>query len=140
MTTVVSDTVRLRTGPGYEMRDITGDVQACVDASDLKSGIASVFVPGATGGLTTIEFESGLVADFERLFDEIAPEAREYQHNLRWHDGNGHAHVRASLVGPSLTVHFDDGRLELGTWQQIVFLDFDPPARERTLKVKLIGA
>lgn len=136
---VVSDVVRLATGRGYRMHDITNDVQSCVEASELRSGIASLFVPGATGALTTIEFEPGLVSDFERLFDQIAPEGQEYRHNLRWQDGNGHAHVRASLVGPSLTVHFEGGQLELGTWQQIVFLDFDPPARERTIKVKLLG-
>lgn len=136
---VVSDTIRLQTRSGYDIHDITGRVQACVEASDLKSGIVTVFVPGATGALTTVEYEPGLVKDLEELFDRIIPEGPPYHHDQRWHDGNGHSHVRASLVGPSLTVPFEGRVLELGTWQQIIFLDFDPPARQRTIRVKILG-
>jgi secondary thiamine-phosphate synthase enzyme len=121
------------------VHDITARVQAAVAESGLASGIATVFVPGSTGAVTTVEYEPGLVQDLQELFDRIAPEGPPYHHDQRWHDGNGHAHVRASLLGPSLTVPFEGGRLELGTWQQIVFLDFDPPARERRLRVKILG-
>ena len=119
--------------------DITAEVQAAVADTGLKSGIVTVFVPGATGAVTTVEFEPGLIKDLEALCERLAPEGVPYHHDARWHDGNGHAHVRASLLGPSLTVPFEGGRLELGTWQQIVFLDFDPPARERELRVKILG-
>jgi secondary thiamine-phosphate synthase enzyme len=136
---VVSATLRLRSGRGYEVHDVTGHVRAAVQESDLQSGIVTVFVPGSTGGLTTVEYEPGLVKDLEEFFDRAIPEGPPYHHDQRWHDGNGHAHVRASLIGPSITVPFEDGDLELGTWQQVIFLDFDPPARDRTLKLKIIG-
>jgi len=136
---VVSASLRLRSGRGYEVHDVTGPVQTAVRESGLQSGIVTVFVPGSTGGLTTVEYEPGLVKDLEAFFDRVVPEGPPYHHDQRWHDGNGHAHVRASLIGPSITVPFEDGGLELGTWQQIVFLDFDPPARDRTLKLKIIG-
>jgi len=136
---VVSATLRLRSGRGYEVHDVTAHVRAAVQESDLQSGIVTVFVPGSTGGLTTVEYEPGLVKDLEEFFDRVIPEGPPYHHDQRWHDGNGHAHVRASLIGPSITVPFEDGDLELGTWQQIIFLDFDPPARDRTLRLKIIG-
>jgi len=97
-----------------------------------------VFVPGSTGAITTIEFEDGVVSDFKRLFEEIATENRPYQHNLRLGDGNGHSHVRASLLGPSLTVPFGDGKLMLATWQQIIFVDFDNRARSRNVIIQVM--
>jgi len=139
MMAVKSDMIHLQTRSGYDIHDITGRVQACVEASGLRSGIVSVFVPGATGAITTVEYEPGLVRDLEELFQRIIPEGPAYHHDQRWHDGNGHSHVRASLVGPSLTVPFEGGHLELGTWQQIIFLDFDPPARQRSIRVKILG-
>ena len=102
-------------------------------------GQALVFVPGSTAGVTTIEFEEGLLEDFPALFDRIAPRGAGYQHEARWHDGNGHSHVRASLLGPSLTVPFSDGRLLLGTWQQVVLVDFDVRPRRREVIVQLTG-
>jgi len=96
-------------------------------------------VPGATGSVTTIEFEPGLVDDIDELFERVAPAAREYHHNMRWHDGNGHAHVRASLLGPSLTVPFNEAKLELGIWQQIVVIDFDNKARSREIVCQVMG-
>jgi secondary thiamine-phosphate synthase enzyme len=107
--------------------------------SGLKDGTATVFVTGSTGGVTTVEYESGLISDLRDLFDRLAPSNIPYQHNLRWGDGNGHAHVRASLVGPSLTVPFVDKKLTLGTWQQIVFVDFDNRPRSRELVLQLMG-
>ncbi len=131
--------IKLSTGGNGQMVDITGEVSGAVRESGLADGIATVFVPGATGGLTTIEYEGGLEKDFSELMEKLIPEGREYYHNERWGDGNGHSHLRASLVGPSLTVPFTAGRLTLGTWQQIIFLDFDVRARTRSLVVQIIG-
>ena len=119
--------------------DITGQVAQALRDAGLAAGTVTVFSPSATSALTTIEYESGCVSDLQRLFDEIAAPERHYAHNARWGDGNGHSHVRAALLGPSLTVPFVDGRLTLGTWQQIVFVDFDNRARQRELVVQIMG-
>ena len=107
--------------------------------SGLNAGIVTIFCNSSTSALTTIEYESGALSDLKRLFDEIADPQREYQHNLRWHDGNGHSHVRAALLGPSLTVPFVAGELTLGTWQQILYVDFDNRSRQRRLVVQIMG-
>jgi secondary thiamine-phosphate synthase enzyme len=122
-----------------QMQDITEAVQEVVVSSGLANGIVTVFCPGSTHGLTTIEFEPGALSDLNRLFDEIVPPDQDYLHNRRWGDGNGHSHVRAALLGPSLTVPFIGGRLTLGTWQQIIHVDFDNRPRKRTLAVQLVG-
>jgi secondary thiamine-phosphate synthase enzyme len=119
--------------------DITGQAQSVVTESGLSTGVLTLFVPGSTGGLTTIEFEPGAVSDFQRLFDEIVPVGREYKHHLRWGDDNGHSHVRAALLGPSLSIPFTGGKLTLGTWQQIIFCDFDTGPRERTIAAHASG-
>ena len=121
------------------MRDLTGDVSKKLSESGLKDGIVNLFVPGSTGGLTTIEYESGLVEDFTELMERIIPSTETYHHDTRWGDGNGFSHVRASLVGPSLNVPFSGGTLNLGTWQQIVFLDFDNRSRSRTILLQFMG-
>jgi secondary thiamine-phosphate synthase enzyme len=126
---VVSGEIRLQSAGDCDMHDITRQIADVVHASGLSDGIVTVFTPSSTSGLTTIEFESGALADLERLMDQIVPPHQDYQHNLRWGDGNGYSHVRAALVGPSLTIPFVKGRLTLGTWQQVVFLDFDNRAR-----------
>lgn len=136
---VETASVELSTQGDGEVIDITREVQQAVQASGLTAGTATIFCPSATSALTTIEFESGAVRDFRRLFDEIAAADRPYAHNQRWGDGNGHSHVRAALLGPSLTVPFAGGRLTLGTWQQIVYVDFDNRPRQRRLVVQLIG-
>ncbi|MGD8866379.1 MAG: secondary thiamine-phosphate synthase enzyme YjbQ [Gemmatimonadales bacterium] len=136
---VTSDSIELKTRGNADMLDITDEVAARVRGSGVGSGIVTLFCPGSTGGLTTIEYESGALSDLGRLFDEIVPPDREYAHNLRWGDGNGHSHVRAALLGPSLTVPFVDGALQLGTWQQIVFVDFDNRSRTRRLVVQIMG-
>ncbi len=136
---VTSDSIELKTRGHADMLDVTDEVAARVRASGVGSGIVTVFCPGSTGALTTIEYESGALSDLKRLFDEIVPPDRDYAHNLRWGDGNGHSHVRAALLGPSLTVPFVDGELELGTWQQIVFVDFDNRSRTRRLVVQIMG-
>ncbi|RMF79302.1 MAG: YjbQ family protein, partial [Chloroflexi bacterium] len=129
--TINTYTLDFKTQGGAQMIDITAHVAETVTKSGLVAGIVTLFVPGSTAALTTIEYEDGAVADFKRLFDELAAPNREYAHNLRWGDGNGHSHVRAALLGPSLTVPFVESRLTLGTWQQIILVDFDNRARSR---------
>ena len=119
--------------------DITEKVAATVQESGLQAGIAVVFVPGATGAVTTIEHESGMVDDIKAALERIAPEQNEYAHDQKWGDGNGHSHIRASLIGPSLTVPFQNGQLMLGTWQQIVFLELDNGPRDRRVGVQILG-
>ncbi|HSG81186.1 MAG TPA: secondary thiamine-phosphate synthase enzyme YjbQ [Gemmatimonadota bacterium] len=136
---VVSEHIDLKTRGDADMIDITDAVAAKVRDSGIASGAVTVFCPGSTSAVTTIEYESGALSDLERLFDELVPPAREYAHNLRWGDGNGHSHVRAALLGPSLTVPFADGRLLLGTWQQLTYIDFDNRPRSRTLILQIIG-
>ena len=119
--------------------DISDQVHKVVAKSGLKSGIATVFVSGSTAGVTTIEYEPGLLKDLPEAFERIAPTGRMYHHDSKWGDGNGYAHVRASLLGASFTVPFQNGKLLLGTWQQIVLIDFDNRPRTRTVTVQLIG-
>ena len=137
--TVKTVALNFQTGGDAQMINITPHTAQAVADSELGAGIVTLFVPGSTAALTTIEYESGALADFKRLFDELAPSDRHYQHNARWQDGNGHSHIRASLLGPSLTVPFTDGRLLLGTWQQIIFVDFDNRPRQRTVIVQIMG-
>jgi secondary thiamine-phosphate synthase enzyme len=136
---IVSTQLALTTRGDGEITDITDRLLLAIRESGLAHGIVTVFCPSATSGITTIEYESGAVSDFQRLFDEIAPPDREYRHNLRWQDGNGHSHVRAALLGPSLTIPFVDRRLTLGTWQQVVYVDFDNRQRQRRLVVQIMG-
>ncbi|MGD2215327.1 MAG: secondary thiamine-phosphate synthase enzyme YjbQ [Gemmatimonadales bacterium] len=136
---VVTESIDLETRGHADMLDITGEVAAKVSDSGVRSGIVTVFCPGSTSAITTIEYESGALSDLERLFDEIVPPDREYAHNLRWGDGNGHSHVRAALLGPSLSVPVVDGELQLGTWQQITYCDFDNRSRSRRLIVQIVG-
>lgn len=117
---VITTKIQLNTRGQCDIHDITRQVADTVQEAGLSNGIVTIFTPSSTSGLTTIEYESGALADFERLFDEIVPPSREYRHNLRWGDGNGHSHVRAALTGPSITVPFVEGRLTLGTWQQLI--------------------
>lgn len=136
---IITKEVELQTEGHSDVRDVTAQVARIVRESGLGGGTVTVFCPGATGSVTTIEYESGAVADLQRALDEIAPAGRDYRHHLRWGDDNGHSHVRAALMGPSLAVPFVEGRLTLGTWQQIVFVDFDTRPRERTLVVQVVG-
>jgi secondary thiamine-phosphate synthase enzyme len=131
--------LQLSTRGNAEVLDITGRVAQAVAECGLKSGIVTIFCPSSTSGLTTIEFEPGVVNDLRRLFDEIIPPNRIYEHDQAWHDGNGHSHVRAALLGASLTVPFVERRLTLGTWQQIIYVDFDNRPRRRELILQLIG-
>jgi secondary thiamine-phosphate synthase enzyme len=136
---VKSTTLCVSTQGDTAIRDITPGVQQALTESQLREGIVTVFVPGSTAGVTTLEFEPGLVHDLRRAFEELVPSNRPYKHHERWHDDNGHSHVRSALLGPSLVVPFRDGRLALGTWQQIVFVDFDTRPREREIILTAIG-
>ncbi|MGY5864324.1 MAG: secondary thiamine-phosphate synthase enzyme YjbQ [Candidatus Thorarchaeota archaeon] len=134
-----NDTIAFETRGDCDMIDITPDVTETVRSSDLKTGICTVFCTGSTGSVTTIEYEGGLLKDFPEAMERLAPTDAVYEHHLRWGDGNGHSHVRASVLGPSLTVPFVNGKLALGTWQQICFIDFDNKPRSRRLEVVIIG-
>lgn len=136
---VVTRTIELNTKGDTDLIDISGAVRELVAESGVSSGIATVFCPGSTGGITTIEYESGALSDLKRSFDELVPADRPYEHNKRWGDGNGHSHVRSALLGPSLTVPFVSGELQLGTWQQIIFCDFDNRPRSRRLLLQVVG-
>ena len=122
-----------------EMVDITGNLRQLVEESGVTDGSVLVFVPGATGALSTIEYEPGLVRDFPEFMESIIPEKKYYHHNETWGDGNGHSHLRATLVGPSLTVPFADKTLILGTWQQVIFLEFDNKPHHRRIAVQVSG-
>lgn len=136
---VVTHELHLRTQGNCDIQDITPQVERAVGDSGLEAGVVTLFCPGSTGGLTTIEYESGVVTDLQQVLDEIAPPDRDYRHHLRWRDDNGHSHLRSALIGPSLAVPFVEGHLTLGTWQQIVFLDFDTRARSRRLVLQIMG-
>jgi secondary thiamine-phosphate synthase enzyme len=136
---VITATLQFTTRGNADILDITPRVAQAVSQGGLQNGIATIFCPSSTSALTTIEYESGCLSDLRRLFDEIIPTNREYAHNVRWGDGNGHSHVRAALLGASLTVPFTGARLLLGAWQQIIYLDFDNRPRSRELIVQLIG-
>ncbi len=136
---VITDELRLDTRGDCDIVDITSRVRESVESSSLQRGTVTIFCPGSTGGLSTIEYESGAVHDLQQALDRIAPPDAHYRHHLRWGDDNGHSHVRSALVGPSLTVPIVDGALTLGTWQQIVFLDFDTRPRSRRLVVQMMG-
>ncbi len=131
--------ISLQTKGFTDIRNITGEVARAVSASGVKEGVVTIFTPSSTSALTTIEYEGGALADLKRALDEIAPPDRDYQHNLKWGDGNGAAHLRAALIGPSLTIPVVQGELRLGTWQQVIFLDFDNRPRRRELVVQVIG-
>ena len=137
--TVKTKQLSIHTRGEGDILDVTGAVAEAVVETKLKNGIVTVFVPGSTGALTTIEYEPGLLKDFPNMLERIAPKNLVYEHEKRWHDGNGHSHVRASLVGPSLTVPFANGRLTLGTWQQIIFMELDVRSRVRNLILQIMG-
>lgn len=137
--TVITKIAQIETRGENDVIDITGQTSKAVEESKLKDGIVTVFVSGSTAAITTIEYEPGLTQDFPRMLSRIAPIDIEYEHDNTWHDGNGHSHVRASLIGPSLTIPFKDGDLILGTWQQIVLLETDTRPRERKIILQIIG-
>lgn len=132
-------TVERQTNAGIDIHDLSADLQAFVAESGIADGWVMLFVPGSTAGLTTIEFETGAVNDFKRAIERLAPEDTEYEHNLRWGDGNGHSHVRAALLGPSLAIPLSEGQIQTGTWQQVILCDFDNRPRQRRVLLQAIG-
>ncbi len=136
---IVTGRIALETRGECDVVDITSQVAAEVTASGVAAGMVTVFVAGSTAGVTTIEYEDGAVADFARLWERIAPRDLHYEHDRRWGDGNGYSHIRASVLGGSLVVPFTEGRLLLGTWQQIVLVDFDNRPRSRQVVLQIIG-
>ena len=136
---VITRQITLHTRGNGDIADITDEVAEAVAASEITGGTVTVFIAGSTAGVTTVEYEPGLEADLQELWERIAPSDIEYQHNRRWGDGNGHSHVRASLLGASLTVPFEKKSLILGTWQQIIVVDFDNRSRSRQVILQLMG-
>jgi len=136
---LVTDRISVATRGDAHVLDVTGEIGSKVSEHGLREGQVLIFVPGSTAALTTVEFEPGLVRDLPEFFERIAPRDHPYHHEETWHDGNGHSHVRASLLGPSLTVPVQEGRLVLGTWQQVVLVDFDARPRRRELVIQLSG-
>src|SRR5919199_5474893 len=139
MMTVITRAIKINSKGENDMIDITDQTLKAIQESKLKDGIVTVFVSGSTAAVTTIEYEPGLRIDFPKMLNRIIPKDIEYEHDKTWHDGNGHSHVRASLIGPSLTVPFKDRNLILGTWQQIVFCELYTRSRKRRITLQIIG-
>ena len=136
---VVTKKISLESKGHGEIIDITPEVQKQLAETDLSEGTVTLFITGSTAGITTIEYEPGLLADFKDMWERIAPKDIPYEHDQAWHDGNGHSHCRASLLGASLVIPFSGKSLALGTWQQIVVVDFDNKARSRQIVVQVTG-
>lgn len=136
---VVTDSLELQANGPNHFIDITEQVRACVDKSNLKDGTVNLFVPGSTAGLTTIEYEQGVLKDLQELMDRLIPSGNPYHHDAAWGDNNGFSHLRASLIGPSLTIPFCSGKIRLGTWQQIILMDFDNRPRRREVVCQIVG-
>jgi len=136
---VQSFSFHLRSSGFTDVQNVTQEVQTLLEDSELSDGIVTIFVPGSTAGITTIEFESGAVEDLRKAVERMAPQGIHYDHDARWGDGNGFAHVRAALLGPSLSIPVVKKKLQLGTWQQIVLVDFDNRPRQREVIVQLVG-
>jgi secondary thiamine-phosphate synthase enzyme len=136
---IITKTIQTKSRGENDMVNLTKQTSKAIEESKLEDGIVTVFVSGSTAAVTTIEYEPGLENDFPNMLSRIAPKEIEYKHNRTWHDGNGHSHVRASLIGPSLTIPFKSGNLLLGTWQQIVLLEMDIRQRERKIILQIIG-
>jgi len=136
---VVTMYIQLASRGEGDVMDITGKVQTCVEEAGLSRGVVTIFVSGSTGAVTTMEYEPGLVKDLPEMLERVVPRDRAYAHQETWNDDNGHSHVKASLIGPSLVVPFVDGKLTLGVWQQIVFLELDIHPRNRRIVLQVTG-
>ena len=136
---MVNHQLTLKTKGYSDIINITDDLESILRNEKFKNGVMVVTCPGSTGAVTTCEYESGLIEDLKELFERLIPQNKRYAHDAAWGDGNGFSHLRASLIGPSLSIPFDNGRLVLGTWQQIIFIDFDNRPRDRRLHVQFIG-
>ena len=136
---VISKDIRMRTRGKGDMIDITSEVLQAVIESDINDGTVTIFVPGSTAGISTIEYEEGALNDFKDMWDRNVPSNITYQHDRKWGDGNGYSHIRASLLGPSMVVPFVNKKLTLGTWQQIILIDFDTRPRTREIVIQVMG-
>jgi secondary thiamine-phosphate synthase enzyme len=136
---IITHTIRVTSRGENDVIDITKQADQVIRASTLRDGNITIFVSGSTAAVTTMEYEPGLKKDFAKMLDRLAPSYIEYDHNNRWHDGNGHSHIRASLIGPSLTIPFKNKSLMLGTWQQITLLEMDTRPRERNVVLQVVG-
>ena len=136
---IETDTLSISLATGCDIKNITSQINQIVIDSAIKNGMVNIFVVGSTGSVTTIEYEPGVVEDLKRAIDEIAPQNQEYEHEKAWHDGNGHSHVQAALMGPSLTIPVRSSRMTLGTWQQVVVINHDNRARKREIEITVTG-
>jgi secondary thiamine-phosphate synthase enzyme len=136
---VLSDTIQLHSAGEGDIIDMTTQLSTIVKESKIRNGTVTIFVSGSTAAVTTIEYEPGLVHDFPEMLSRIVPKEIEYEHDNTWHDGNGHSHVRSSLIGPSITIPILSGKLTLGTWQQVVLLEMDTRSRNRTVILQIMG-
>jgi secondary thiamine-phosphate synthase enzyme len=136
---IFTNTIPINTKGFSDTIDITDEVTNIVEKSGIENGLVTIFCRGSTGTITTIEFEAGVIKDLQRALEKIAPSNVPYEHDKRWGDGNGFSHVRAALMKPSLSIPFTKKKLILGTWQQIVFIDFDNRARHREISVQIMG-
>ncbi|MBI2952900.1 MAG: YjbQ family protein [Chloroflexi bacterium] len=136
---IVSATFAVQSKGFADVIDITDKVELEVAASRVRGGLVTVFVKGSTASVSTMEYEPGLVADLQRTIEKLIPSNIPYNHDIRWGDGNGFSHIRATVMGPSLTIPFENGRLSLGTWQQIILVDFDNRPRRRDVLVQILG-
>ena len=136
---VYYDEINIKTKGEVDIVDITKEIQKIVSKSKIKNGIACIFIPGSTGGITTIEYEPGLKKDFSKILEKIAPKDEYYFHHETWNDDNGHSHIRASLIGSSITIPIKEERILHGTWQQIVFIELDTSTRTRNIIVQIVG-
>ena len=140
LTTVIkTDEVRLNTKGNGDIIDITSQISKCVETSKIKSGVVTVFIAGSTAGITTLEYEPGLLKDFPQIMEKLIPSNAVYHHDETWHDGNGFSHLRSAIIGTDLTIPFVDGKLSLGTWQQVVFCEFDNRPRLRKVILQIMG-
>lgn len=136
---IKTDEIGFQTGGAGDIIDLTPEMREAIKKSGLTSGTITAFVPGSTGGITTIEYEPGLLKDFPQLMEKLVPSDRSYHHDETWHDGNGFSHLRSAMIGPDITVPFVGGELLLGTWQQVVFLEFDNRVRSRRIVLQIMG-
>jgi len=136
---IYCDTIRTSLKVGPDIRDITGQLETALSRAGIENGVLHAFVVGSTGSITTIEYEPGVVADLKAAIERLAPQGAYYAHEEAWHDGNGHSHVQAALLGPSLSIAVRQGRLRLGTWQQVVVINHDNRRRDRTVEITVTG-
>ena len=139
MISLYTSQIRVNLKTGIDIINITNKIQRVVDESKIQTGTAHLTVIGSTGSITTIEYEPGVIKDLKRAINKMAPPGETYEHEKAWHDGNGHSHVQAALIGPSIVIPIRNGSIKLGTWQQVVVINHDNRPRDRNIEVSIIG-